>query len=92
MTADGRESWALGFFSYAGLTPEFSTYCRTVALALVALHDARLHWGKHFPLTHAEGVRDAYRHLAHFQELCLRYDPAGTFRGREVAAMLGIPE
>ncbi len=90
MTADGREAWALGFFSYVGLTPAFSAYCRAVGLALTALHGARLHWGKYFPLTHAEAVADAYPGLARFRAHCAGYDPAGTFRGAEVEATLAL--
>jgi hypothetical protein len=90
MTADGRESWALGFFSYVGLTPEFSAYCRAVGLALTALHGARLHWGKYFPLSHAEAVASAYPGLARFRAHCVSYDPAGTFRSPEIAATLAF--
>jgi hypothetical protein len=90
MVADGREAWAIGFFSYAGLTPGFQSYCRAVGMALVALHGARLHWGKLFPLTHAEAVRDAYPGLARFRAECARYDPRGTFRNPDVEATLGF--
>ena len=90
MTADGREAWALGFFSYAGLTPEFSAYCRAVGLALTALHGARLHWGKYFPLSHTEAVAAAYPGLARFRAHCDGYDPAGTFRSAEIAATLAF--
>jgi FAD/FMN-containing dehydrogenase len=90
MTADGREAWALGFFTYAELTPAFHAYCRAVGLALVALHGARLHWGKYFPLDHAEAVAGAYPGLARFHAHCAGYDPAGTFRSAEVAATLAL--
>jgi FAD/FMN-containing dehydrogenase len=90
MTADGREAWALGFFSYAGLTPAFHAYCRAVGLALVALHGARLHWGKYFPLDHAEAVAGAYPGLARFHAHCADYDPAGTFHGAGIAATLAL--
>jgi hypothetical protein len=90
MTADGGEAWALGFFSYAGLTPEFRAYCRAVGLALTALHGARLHWGKYFPLSHAEAIANVYPGLARFRAHCEGYDPAGTFRNAEIAAMLAF--
>jgi FAD/FMN-containing dehydrogenase len=90
MTADGREAWALGFFSYAGVTPEFTAYCRAVGLALTGLHGARLHWGKYFPVSHAEAVASAYPGLARFRAECLRYDPSGTFRSAEVEATLAL--
>ena len=90
MTADGRESWALGFFSYAGITPAFTAYCRAVALALTARHGARLHWGKYFPLSHAEAGAATYPGLARFRAHCLGYDPGGTFRSPEIAAMLAF--
>jgi hypothetical protein len=90
MTADGREAYALGFFSYRGLEPGFATYCRAVALALVSLHGARLHWGKHFPVTHDEAVRDAYPGLPLFRAVCRRYDPTGVFANDHVRATLGL--
>jgi FAD/FMN-containing dehydrogenase len=90
MTADGREAYALGFFTYRGLEPGYATYCRAVALALIALYGARLHWGKYFPVTYDEAVRDAYPGLARFRELCDRYDSQGVFRNPWTRATLGM--
>jgi FAD/FMN-containing dehydrogenase len=89
MTANGREAYAIGFFSYRGLEPGYTTYCRAIALALVALHGARLHWGKYFPMTHEEAVRDAYPDLARFHAVRARLDAADAFGTAHTRAALG---
>jgi len=90
MTANGREAYALGFFSYRGLEPGFATYCRAIALALVSMYGARLHWGKHFPLAYEEAVRDGYPDLPRFRAICAQYDPTGAFANDHVRALLRL--
>lgn len=91
MTADGREAYALGFFSYRGLEPGYATSGRAIAIALIALCGARVHRGKYFPVTHEEAVRDAYPGLPRFRELCEHDDRGGVFRNRHAQTTLGFP-
>jgi hypothetical protein len=56
---------------------------------LTALFGARLHWGKHFPLTSVETER-VYPHLEEFRRLCRRTDPRGVFRNEYTDRVLGF--
>jgi xylitol oxidase len=60
-----------------------------LARALNRLYDARPHWGKYFPLHHADLAR-LYPRLADFRALCQRYDARGALRNRYVASVLGF--
>ena len=89
MTANGREAYALGFFSYRGVEPGYATYCRAIALALISLYGARLHWGKYFPVTHEEAVRGAYPDLERFHAVRAALDRTGVFGNEHTRATLG---
>jgi FAD/FMN-containing dehydrogenase len=89
MTANEGEAYALGFFSYRGVEPGYATYCRAIALALVALHGARLHWGKYFPMSHEEAVRDAYPDLERFRAVRAKLDATDAFGTSHARATLG---
>jgi hypothetical protein len=54
-----------------------------------AAFDARLHWGKHFPLAAAELERTVP--LARFREVCGKNDPRGVFRNHFAERVLGFP-
>jgi hypothetical protein len=46
---------------------------------MTRLFEARLHWGKYFPLDGAD-VEGEYPGLAEFRAQCLQVDPNGVFR------------
>lgn len=64
-------------------------FCSFLAKALNKLSDARLHWGKHFPLTEKE-IAPQYPELEKFKTLCRETDPKGVFRNDYTARVLGL--
>ncbi len=89
-SGDAGDYYSVSVFSYRPGDPSFARYCRVLALCLTSLYDARLHWGKFFPLTHEAVERMYPGHLAYFREICTRYDPAGTFRNAYAQRVLGF--
>jgi FAD/FMN-containing dehydrogenase len=81
MASAAREPWfSFSLFTY--LAPanreQFYTLCSWLARAAFALHGARLHWGKHYPLGAAETAR-MYPGLEEFRRIRAGIDPAGAF-------------
>ena len=64
-------------------------FCSWLARAMNRLFDARLHWGKHFPLSAVEIAR-LYPNLATFKQLCRQTDPSGVFRNDFTRRVLGL--
>ncbi len=91
MSAGSEVCWyAISFITYVQPREAFYDLARFLAASMAKLYDARLHWGKWFPLG-AEQVRQMYPALREFQEVCTRFDPRGVFRNRYVASVLGLP-
>ena len=91
MSAGSEVCWyAISFITYVQPRKAFYDLARFLAASMAKLYDARLHWGKWFPLG-AEQVRQMYPALREFQEVCTRFDPRGVFRNRYVASVLGLP-
>ncbi len=91
MTSGSDEPYySISFFTYhePGQREEFYQFVDLLARILVRLYDARLHWGKHFPLAHAD-VAHLYPSLNEFREICRRTDPAGVFRNQYTERVLG---
>jgi len=89
-SGDAGDYYSVSVFSYRPGDPSFARYCRVLALCLTSLYGARLHWGKLFPLTHQAVKRMYPGRLAHFRDICARYDPAGTFRNAYAQRVLGF--
>ena len=53
------------------------------------LFGARLHWGKHFPLSAVEIAR-LYPDLDTFRQICRNRDPDGVFRNDYTRRVLGV--
>jgi FAD/FMN-containing dehydrogenase len=76
----GTETWyAISFITYVEPRDAFYEMASFLARTMALLFDARLHWGKYFPLDRA-AVERAYPELSLFRELCRRVDPHGVFR------------
>jgi hypothetical protein len=58
--------------------------------SILRLVDARLHWGKHFPLEYQD-IASLYPRLAEFRALCRSVDPAGVLRNGYTARVLDLP-
>jgi len=67
-----------------GRRESYYAFCSLVARVLVRRVGARLHWGKHFPLEHAD-ITPLYP-----RKLCRRYDRAGMFRNVFTFRVLGL--
>lgn len=77
--AGSREPWiSISFISYLPINSAFRRFAETTARCLAAMHGARLHWGKYFPLPLREAAR-SYVDFPEFEWTCLRYDPTGVF-------------
>jgi FAD/FMN-containing dehydrogenase len=92
MTADATEPYyAISFITYVEPRDAFYQLASFLADSMTALFQARLHWGKYFPLQHAQ-VAAAYPRLAEFREICRQTDPHGVFRNEFVTKALGFEE
>lgn len=92
MTADAAEPYySMSFFTYRA--PErrspFFAMANYLARVLSLRYDARLHWGKYFPLDHGD-IQRLYRTLGDFQRTCERTDPRAVFRNVYTRRVLGF--
>jgi hypothetical protein len=73
--------YSISLFTYdpPGRRQPYYEFCSVLARILRRLVDARLHWGKHFPLEHSD-IAPLYPELETFRELSRRNDPDGVFR------------
>ena len=81
--------YAISFITYVEPRERFFELASFLALSMTALFGARLHWGKHFPLTSVETER-VYQHLEEFRRLCRKTDPRGVFRNEYTDRVLGF--
>jgi FAD/FMN-containing dehydrogenase len=89
MTAGAIEDWyAISFITYVQPRDNFQAVAEFLARSLFVLFQARIHWGKWFPLDHTE-VAQQYPRLAEFAAIGDRYDPNGVFRNQFIADKLG---
>ena len=92
MTAGVAEPYyTVSFFTYRAQAHRAPFFAMADYLAdvLSRRYDARLHWGKYFPLRHDE-VRRLYPTLGDFNRACMRTDPRGVFRNAHTARVLGV--
>lgn len=77
--ASGDEAWyAISFITYREPREPFCALAEFLAESMSQLFGARLHWGKHFPLSAAQ-VERQYPHLPRFREIRQRLDPTKAF-------------
>ena len=81
--------YAISFITYVEPRERFFNLASFLARSMTALFGARLHWGKHFPLTSVETER-VYPHLEEFRRLCRKTDPRGVFRNEYTDRVLGF--
>ena len=90
MTSGADEDWySISLITYTYPRETFYTLAQTIAKCLFYLFEARLHWGKWFPLE-AEQVRQQYPDLEHFRQICQYYDPSGVFQNTFVQEKCGF--
>lgn len=83
--------FSISVFTYSAPYERDAYYAFSAWLArcMHALFDARLHWGKHFPLGPDEIAR-AYPGLDAFRQACRAVDPEGAFRRGYAGRLLGF--
>ncbi|MGH2549833.1 MAG: D-arabinono-1,4-lactone oxidase [Thermomicrobiales bacterium] len=80
MTADTDEPfYSISLITYVEPRDRFYEVASFLARSMAKLFDARLHWGKYFPLSNAD-IEGTYPHLPEFRTICERTDPNGVFR------------
>lgn len=96
MTSDAAEPYyAIGVFCYLRDRRAYYAFARFLAVAMMKLYDARLHWGKYLPdfpqspLT-ARDFEPLYPNLAAFRDWCRAIDPHGVFRNEYARRILGF--
>ena len=71
--------YAISFITYVEPRDRFLVLASFLARSTTRLFQARLHWGKFFPLSSLE-VERVYPSLPEFRALCRQVDPNGVFR------------
>lgn len=91
MTSDGATRYAIGVFTYLDEDQRagYYAFCALLARLFVRLTDARLHWGKYFPLA-VEDISNLYPGLPAFHRECAAVDPGGAFSNEYVRRVLGV--
>jgi FAD/FMN-containing dehydrogenase len=85
---EGEGSWyAISFITYVEPRDAFYAFASFLARSMTKVFEARLHWGKYFPLVNAD-IEGAYPRLAEFRTICERVDPRGVFRNEFVERVL----
>jgi hypothetical protein len=93
MAASADEPFfSISIFTYdpAGKRSRYYAFCAIVARTLLALVNARLHWGKHFPLQYAD-IAPLYPRLDEFRALASTLDPGGVLRNGYTTRVLALP-
>jgi FAD/FMN-containing dehydrogenase len=83
------DCYAVSLITYTLPRDRFYRLVTLIAEVCARLFDARIHWGKWFPLDGKEVARQ-YPHLSKFREICRRFDPQGVFRNRFICERLGF--
>jgi hypothetical protein len=83
--------YSISFFTY--LAPpsreHFYQFARFIGQCLTQLFQARLHWGKYYPLDFSE-IKHQYPRLKEFREVCNQVDPKGVFQNDYTQRVLGF--
>lgn len=81
--------YSVSVFTYYRDKSKMDLLARFLALSLNRLFNAKLHWGKRFPLTNAD-IETLYPGLPEFREICRSIDPNGVFRNEFSNRVLGF--
>lgn len=79
MASGDHEAWySISFITYVEPRDDFFAMAAFLAKSMSRLFEARIHWGKWFPLG-AESIEAAYKELPRFRALARQHDPNGVF-------------
>ncbi len=87
MSSGAEPYYAISFITYVEPRDRFFTMASFLARSMTRLFQARLHWGKYFPLTNAD-IEGVYPRLPEFRARCRQVDPNGVFRNDFTDAVL----
>jgi FAD/FMN-containing dehydrogenase len=87
----GAASYAISFITYVEPRDRFYDLASFLARSMTQLFEARLHWGKYFPLANAE-IEAANPRLSEFRAWCRQVDPNGVFRNAFTDRVLVGPD
>ena len=76
-----QDWYAISLITFTHPRLPFQNVARFLATTMAPLFNARLHWGKWFPLN-ARQIEDSYPGLAAFRAICAQLDPQGVFRNQ----------
>ncbi len=90
MTSGSNEPYyTISFFTYLEPRTQFYKFADFLARSLTQLYDARLHWGKYYPLTNS-AIEHLYPRLEEFRQICKKTDPNAVFRNEYTERVLGF--
>jgi hypothetical protein len=83
--------YSVSLFTYdpPGRREPYYEFCSVLARILRTRFEARLHWGKYFPLQYAD-IAGLYPEMENFRELSRCNDPGGVFRNDYTERVLGL--
>lgn len=89
--SEGGDCYSISFFTYKSEKDRkyFYHYCKIMAEALNKECEARLHWGKYFPLEYKD-MRNLFPKLGEFRKICQTLDPKGVFQNEFTKRVLGF--
>ena len=76
-----QDWYAVSLITFTHPRLPFQNVAHFLATTMAPLFNARLHWGKWFPLN-ARQIEDSYPGLAAFRAICAQFDPQGVFRNQ----------
>ncbi|MDE0472956.1 MAG: FAD-binding protein [Gammaproteobacteria bacterium] len=74
-----QDWYAISLITFTEPRRPFQNVARFLATTMALLFNARLHWGKWFPLNSGE-VERSYPGIREFRAVCKGFDPRGVFR------------
>lgn len=91
MTSGGKIYYSVSVFTYLpeDKREKFYQFTKILAQTLVKECNARLHWGKYFPLKFKD-VKHLYPNIKKFQRICSKFDPNGIFCNEFTKNVLGF--
>lgn len=90
MASGESDDWySISFITYQQPREQFFNFASLLAHTMGPMFEARIHWGKYFPLSSQE-IEKRYPRLEDFREICGRFDPDGRFQNEFTRNALGF--
>lgn len=91
MTSGNSVYYTISFFTFlpADKRENFYLFATFIARVLTKLFNARLHWGKYYPLVYDE-IKQLYPQLKQFRDICQSVDSESVFHNDYTKRILGF--